>query len=334
MVAENINIAFSFDKNYIAPAKTVIGSLLDSSAVKDVHYNIYLICPDEVKPYEENITNFIEKKDQTSSVQFCYHNKIFTNGFEVRGISTAAYYRLLLHKFLPNVDKIIYSDVDIIYRKDLQNAWMFDMGENVIAGVKGLAMNISEKWNSLIKNFPDRKEEFFGLQGKYINSGFLVLDLKKIRNLNIDDNKFIKMSQKHYEYQDQDIINLVYRNKIAFLPLEYNFITYTSDKDYEQAIAENIITKHEIDIAQNSPVTVHYAGEKPWNSQYVNKANYFINYIKQNPELLKDFNITKLCIYRNLFFLKLARLFPMFRKNTQKQYDKVKYYLSILKERE
>ena len=92
---ENINICFSFDKNYIAQAKTTIGSLLDASTAKNVHYNIYLICPKEVKEYEENITKFLKNKDNKSTIHFHYHNESFNNGFQIREISKEGEFTLM-----------------------------------------------------------------------------------------------------------------------------------------------------------------------------------------------------------------------------------------------
>ena len=176
-----INIAFSFDKNYVDIAKVAIGSLLHASHNKS-HYNIFCICSQDVQKREKELTKFLKSFSTEMTIHFYYQNNQFGKGYETRGISTATYYRLLLHKMLPNVDKIIYSDLDVIFQKDLAEVWNFDIGNNAVAGVKA-TFNLNHKWMAHEQKHQYWTTELKNMKGKYIQAGFLLMNLKEIRKM-------------------------------------------------------------------------------------------------------------------------------------------------------
>lgn len=48
-------------------------------------------------------------------IQYRQVDNTFDASYEIRGITTPAYYRLLIPELIPEYDKIIYSDVDVIF---------------------------------------------------------------------------------------------------------------------------------------------------------------------------------------------------------------------------
>ena len=62
-----------------------------------------------------------------------------------------------------------------------------------------------------------------GLQvDKYINAGFLLINASLQRKDNLF-NEFKRHLNKQYQFQDQDIINIVCKDRLTFLPLKYCF---------------------------------------------------------------------------------------------------------------
>lgn len=282
-----INIAFSFDKNYVDIAKVAIGSLLQASHNKS-HYNIFCICSQDVKKKEQELTKFLKSFSTEMTIHFYYQNNQFGKGYETRGISTATYYRLLLHKLLPKVDKIIYSDLDVIFQKDLAEVWNFDIGNNAIAGVKA-TFNLNRKWGAHEQKHQYWTTELKNIKGKYIQAGFLLMNLKEIRKMNIPEETFISMSQKKYFYVDQDIINILYKDKITFLPPKCNYFAPISNDEYQQMVEEKIYTSKEVDEAKYDFIMCHYAGKKPWNNFKIVCANHWLNFVRSNNDLAKIF---------------------------------------------
>ncbi|MCA6072405.1 MAG: hypothetical protein LE178_02525 [Endomicrobium sp.] len=91
-------------------------------------------------------------------------------------------YRVLLPKLLPDVDKILYTDVDVIFNDDLQELDKIDVSKYYVAVAK---------YGSSQKNLKSKIWEQCGLfdiydKRQYVNAGILILNLKKIRQDGID----------------------------------------------------------------------------------------------------------------------------------------------------
>ena len=116
--------------------------------------------------------------------------------------------------FLPyyaKEDKILYIDTDALVKRDLSPLSKIDIEGVYLCGVKDTG--IEEDYLRQI-NF----------KGEYINSGFIYMNLKKMRQDKIMQ-EFIKLLGKRvYEFPDQDVLNLVCGEKKKLLPSIYNFI--------------------------------------------------------------------------------------------------------------
>ena len=285
-----IEIAFCFDEKMIDPACVAIASLLDFNRDKNVHYNISCICPEVVMSYKERFRILIEKRDAESRIEFYKAPKQFEHAFEIRDVTVSTYLRLLLHRMLPHKDRIIYADVDVLFQDTLKEIWETDIAGNLLAGVKG-ANNFNSTWR-VCKEF-SYANELEGLDGKYINAGILLMNLKKIREWNPDE-RWIQMAQRDYHYQDQDILNITCKGKIKFLDIRYNVQAHLEKKDFMSYINENIYSKEQCDNAWKHPAVLHYTGPKPWNNRGVNKGKVWWKYVESQEDLKSLFNKDKI----------------------------------------
>lgn len=274
---KNIKIAFCFDNNLTKQACVTISSLLKFKQKDNVHYDIYCICSNGAESIKNTLESLVKRYDKNSKL-FCLSvdNK-YNNGFETRGITKGAYLRLQLHNFLPNIDKIIYCDIDILFQDNLQGIWDMDINDKFFLGVKG-AVNLSEYWQSnLVKH-----DYFKNLQkGVYINTGVLVMNLKMLREAQIDK-IWENLVNKEFFYVDQDIINLTCQNKIGYIPLQYNLPAYLTNDSLTRFLKELLITNEELENAVKSPAIIHYAGEKPWDNPHINKGELWYNFVKKD----------------------------------------------------
>ena len=230
---KKIEVAVSFDDRYVDIAKVALGSLLYSSHDK-AYYNIHCLCPSSISGKEDDIKKFLKSVSNDFSLCFHYTNEEFKKGYEVRGISTATYYRLFLHRILPDLDKVIYFDLDVVFQKDLVDLWSFELGDNAFAGALG-RVNLQEEWNSHSKKRP-YWTELKNCRGKYIQAGLLLMNLNAIRKFGIPDGTFIAMAGKKYFFVDQDIINILYQEKIAIIPPKFNYTAALSHEKYQEMV--------------------------------------------------------------------------------------------------
>lgn len=234
-----IPIVFSTDHNYVMPTCVTIHSLL-FTADKDTNFDINVIIDSNVNEEDkEKMRREVEPFGDRSRISFVEIGNTFSDGFEIRDISKACYNRLLIPWLLPQYDKVIYSDVDIIFKGDISSAYNIEAGDNLVFGVgsevwkKGLIFKYLKKINL------DPEE--------YINSGFILINSKLQREQNLKD-RYLELSKHKFLYQDQDIINIVCKGKIGHLPYKFN----VKPIDYKT-------------ITSGDTKVIHFFGLKPWN---------------------------------------------------------------------
>ena len=147
----------------------------------------------DANKYPSNKVNFVDMKDAFSNLKTAFH------------ITTPAFYRLSAAKILPKkYDKCIYFDTDICVRTDLQDYFNTKLGNNVFAGVRDVM--IKQAWHGLI--FPRHRQKLgVDTLKDYINSGAIIMNLKKIREENLTQ-RFYDELKTNYFFTDQDIIKL------------------------------------------------------------------------------------------------------------------------------
>lgn len=236
---QKIPIVFGTDHNFIVPTGIAMLSLVKKA---DSPYDIFVIISDDVTEEDrKKLDSAINSGEaHASSVTFIKIGPTFRNGFETRGVSNACYYRLLIPWLIPQYDKVIYSDSDVIFKGSLRDFYNFDLQDNYVGGVGG------KIWSkSLLKRYLNRK----GLDEKdYINSGVLLINSSLLRKNDLKDS-FINLASKNFVYQDQDIINIVCKGKIMHLPEEYNVKPKNVDRVGDQNVK-----------------VLHFIGAKPWDT--------------------------------------------------------------------
>ena len=169
----------------------------------------------------------------------------------------ATFYRLGIPEYLPQYEKCIYLDSDIIVNRNISQLMNEDIDDYYIAGV--IAYSIAGKENQFLKNISLSSDT-----DKYINAGVLLINLKKIRE-DGKDKEFYDNMIYSFPMQDQDIINKVCAGKIRTLPFKYNAMTKYYKWNHDQY--KGLATSEEIDEAWSNPVIIHYADViKPWKN--------------------------------------------------------------------
>ena len=268
-----IPIVFAFDNNLAWPASVCIFSLLQH-AKENTIYDIFIL---HHKDENLNLTyiNQVLNRFPKHSLQLRSVDDTFNQSFEIRGITTPAYYRLLIPKIIPEYDKAIYSDVDVIFRQDLSDLYTSTNMENFyVAAV-----------NNLAHLFPDLKKHY-GLTlmldtKQIICSGFLIINSKKILHDNIIP-QFLKLAKKRFKFQDQDIINITCKNAICQLPPQYSVLTYINETIvYDKRSLLNLWEDSEISEAMSNG-NIHYNGQKPWKGWCIN-FDIWWEYYRKSP---------------------------------------------------
>lgn len=247
-----IPIVFAFNYKVTMPAGVCFTSLL-KSAKPETFYDIHIM-HGEGELNKEYQSELLRLKDHFKNfdIKFINIGNVFSDVYVARGIPRLTYYKIIISEVITNYNKVIFSDVDIIFSGDLWELFStVDLTTNYIAGVKSA--------------FGGKYMEKIGCDNDtYINCGFLVYNLKGIRNNRklIDSQK--ALCGKKWIFLDQDIVNIVFKGKISFIPPKYNatFSFFISTGSQIDKLKQKY-SPAEISEALN-PVVLHYTGNNPW----------------------------------------------------------------------
>jgi lipopolysaccharide biosynthesis glycosyltransferase len=314
---KKINIAFCFDENIWKQAGVVIASLLLNSAGK-CGYDIYCVVPKAVYlPDRNELKTMVREFDPHSSIIFLEANADFDDSFTGH-LSVGTYYRLMLPNLLPDLEKIIYADVDTLFLDSLADIEDVDITGFYAAGVKDHA-NSKFYWRDRLP---------LDYYGGYINGGFLILNLKLIRESGLYERWSALAKADRYNYHDQDIVNISCREKILYLPLRYNFMLW-SDSDYNMLISEGVYSYEEYRFAKYAPVMLHYCGGtggKPWEKP-AGMGEKWWGYAKKTP-FFETFLLKYIAPAKPKKVIKTCLLFSFIKFLTIKEDENnIKYYL-------
>lgn len=255
-----VPIAFAFDKNIEMPAGVAITSLL-SSAGKDTFYDVFILHSDKL---DFSLSRIKELSGIFSNCRITFRpvKDEFVGAFEIRGITETCYYRLLIPELIPEYDKILYSDVDVIFREDLTRYYDIPLDDCYFGSVNSVPV-MNDDYLSYIR--------MRGIvpENGYYYSGNLIINSGKIR----EDAKlaeFRSHREQKYKFQDMDIINLTCGGHIKPLPLAFCMtVNYYEAIVNDRTRLRSCCTDEEMDYALQNGI-VHYNGAKPWNEVCLN----------------------------------------------------------------
>ncbi len=130
------------------------------------------------------------------------------------------FFRIKLASVLPEIDKCLYLDVDMLVVGDLRELFVLDLGENIAGVVLDCSNPYRQK--SLKARDSTRADFVFPFREEYFNSGFMLINLPKWRKLDIQS-KALEFVRSFITNMDQDILNAVIGNQTLKLPPKWNF---------------------------------------------------------------------------------------------------------------
>lgn len=280
------NIAIAFAANdYFAPyLATTIQSLVDNTS-KDYNYDIIIMSQD----FSDKNKKMYCDAFQRENISIRYINPLTymrVDNLFVRGhFSAETYYRLALFKMLPDYEKIVYLDADLIIQDDIAKLYNINLENNLLAATydadtAGLYNGFEPNKKSYMDNILKIKKPY-----DYFQAGVLVFNLDEFRNT-FELNKIMEFANSYqWELLDQDILNNLCQGRIKYVDMAWNVMV-----DYAGIRINQIISKAPYRLskmyndARKSPKIIHYAGpEKPWFNPEMDMGNQYWIYAKKTP---------------------------------------------------
>lgn len=258
-----MNIAFSANDAYASHLGIALLSILDNN-LNEHAISFYVLTADISVDHQRMLSSLVALYPNTAISFVVVDSHMFEDvPLNIKHITKESYFRFVIADVLPNLNKILYLDVDILVLADLGELYEINIDDYFIAG--------SHK-DYFTKEYPGYKTTI-GLQEDdiYINSGVMLLNLDKIRQYDKVKELFenTKKLKNIIRIQDQDIINITFNKVIKNFSDVYNYTE--SDRRNNKRDSEAI-------------VIVHFnTGNKPWNIdfQLTDTNAYFVNKYRQ-----------------------------------------------------
>ena len=253
---------------------------------KDKHILIfYLLLSND---FDDNNLEIFESLKLKYDVRINYYYMInfFNNLIKWRG-SNAIYYKLFIPILFPYIERMIHLDGDTIVFKDLWEMFNLPFDDNYFLAQR-----------TVIGDFKDK-----GLKKNPINVGVMLINIKKIREVNIDYEIINYLFTK--KTTEQMSVNLVCLDKIGYLPFRYGIFFICDIKTFVKQVEDKMMERvnlTEVKEAMEDPCIVHmlfcipkywekktkaYSGKSDWCKNY---QNIFYFYAKKTNYYRKIYN--------------------------------------------
>jgi lipopolysaccharide biosynthesis glycosyltransferase len=250
-----LHVGFGFDAAYVRPMGVSLTSIVVNNPDISIHAHLFYSLLGEgdllklealVKRYTNLTIGLYEVNDQ-----------IFNMLPVQQYLPLSIYFRLMMPLILPELDKILYLDSDVLCLGDIAGVLNICMDDKTVLVV------------SDVNSTANKRIEALGLKsGKYFNSGVMLIDVKKWNTQKISEKTLSLLLEcpDKFSYFDQDALNIILENYSQYIDKQFNFILGKDE------IPSGIKLLH---------CTAH---PKPWKIQCTSKAQpLFLNYERLSP---------------------------------------------------
>ena len=239
---DTVNIALCFNNNFCQLAAGAIESIVRNTT--PAHQYVISVIHDDITEQNQLMLKAICDKKNVSLGFITFNpeteagNKLFIRAH----FSKDMYTRLFLHRIFPDIDRILYTDVDVIVNSDLAKLYKTNLGDYPIAATGGCAGFTSFEHSTvcskedLVQVTWVKNTEFSQYQNMYeyvtdylklseqeiktyFTNGTMIIDLKKYGE--IIDKELPEIIGKKYIMPDLDILNILFKQNALILDLKY-----------------------------------------------------------------------------------------------------------------
>lgn len=246
-----IELACSADTPYLPHVSAMLHSLLTHTTRRPAR--VWMMHGPNLEDGEGRRKLEQTVDDLGATIEFLRVPDEMMNGFPTQKFHYSCWYRTMLPELLPDVDRVLYLDCDIIVTDDLEPLWETDLGDKLFAAC------INPIYRPMLK--PMRA---MGIQDErdYMNSGVLLLDLVKLREERLSEHlREYAVEHPDNACPEQDAMSVLYRGRWFSLHPRWNMQTGTLDLPPQKLPFPDDEAREAVE----NPAVVHYNGPfKPW----------------------------------------------------------------------
>ena len=249
-------VACAAEGDYIRHSAAMLSSLLSQSGqapIRVFYLHDHLADASDLRLLQQMVNAYPAASLTLHEVQDELVEGLPTRGFTGK----ATWYRIFLPELLPDLDRILCLDVDLLIADSIEPLWRLDMGDSLIAAVT----------NVLAPMYMRRPSEL-GLDPRaYFNAGVMLFDLEKMRRADVTE-RIRSFAVEHADelvLRDQDALNRILASRR--MPIHPRWNAMNSLRAYPWSTY--VFPPDEIDEALVNPSIRHFEGpgeNKPWHA--------------------------------------------------------------------
>ncbi len=216
-----IPIFFTIDDNYAPFLAVALRSLVRHASYKRTYRAIVL----HQGLNEENIIKLKSLETDNVKIELLPMRENFLkledrieNRLRCDYFTLTIYFRLFIPEMFVEYDKGIYIDSDVVLTTDISKLYDIDLGDNYIGACPDYSISTTPE-------IVDYTIRAVGVKkGEYINSGVLLMNLKKMRDEGFEKHFLDLLNTYHFDSiaPDQDYLNAICNGKILYLDQRWN----------------------------------------------------------------------------------------------------------------
>ena len=279
-------------KGFIPSMAVLFQSIIDNSS-EDNFYDIIVlhsIISEETQKRYESL--FAERKNFSirffHMIKYISRYRFFQNLIRKQSAHIATYYRLLIPELMPQYEKVIYLDADVIVNKNIALMMEFDVSQVMLGAVRDIAGNRFYYIDNGLKQYRD---EVLNLKkpDDYFNSGVLIINPKAFKERYTREEWWEFVASRKWRATDQDILNAACCGNILLIPCTWNYVEMGALKKDRYILKEDL---EDMANAAINPCIIHYVGRyKPWNRCTIPYFEEYWRYAVKNSFFEDNYNI-------------------------------------------
>lgn len=254
---------WDFSMDYAQHGAVLITSILENTknpVTVHIFHNEEIGLKNEEK-YLRNKSNYTKIADKYSA-EITYHTIVLPDWVNsdkrerFQTLTPGALFRLYIPNVLKHLEKVLYLDCDMVVTTDLGKVWSCPIDNKAIAACRDAASAAF-----VFKKFGNTYTQLGIKEENYFNSGFLIMNLNRIRELNCLPDMGLEFLYQHtddVECLDQDALNSLFKDDVYYLDAKYNIYARALNS-YSEEFQTQLAEKNYLDCV------LHYYGQtKPW----------------------------------------------------------------------
>lgn len=263
-----LHVACAVERNYVEHSAAMLHSLLANGGGTEVQ--VHYLHPED---FPVSLLEPLGEMVDAQGGRLLPHavGEDLSQGLPVEGFTRkATWYRIFLADLLPEVDRALFLDCDLVVLDSLAGLWDTDVGDHYLAAVTNVFM---------IDHLPRADELGLADPREYFNAGVMLMNLNLIRRdgcVEAMRDFGVAHADEDLMFRDQDALNVVLGGRRVALHPRWNLMNSMVRFPY----SDYVLGQRPLSEARRDPAIRHFEGpgvNKPWHAacDFEGREHYF-----------------------------------------------------------